>query len=198
MCSTRRTWCLMLVALLGIECSATGSYVWAHEVPETLVRPQESRIEPGDEITVTVRDQESLSGQVRVADDGYVVLPVLGAFQLSGQTTEAAEKAITDRLRGIVVSPQVRVVLAQRQPSAVGVLGEVRAPGQYELASGGGVLEALARAGGLTEFADDDGIFLLRRGDPPLRIRFDYRALVSGDVRGNAIKLRDGDMIVVE
>jgi polysaccharide export outer membrane protein len=155
-------------------------------------------IRSGDEVVVTVADQPSLSGPAQVTDDGNVVLPVVGAVPVAGQTIEAAERSISARLHRIVVSPQVRVVLAQQDAPAVGVLGEVRAPGYHELDANCGMLDALARSGGLTEFADLDGIFLLRRGDPPLRIRFTYRDLVAGEVKSNAIRLQDGDIVVVE
>jgi polysaccharide export outer membrane protein len=97
-----------------------------------------------------------------------------------------------------VVSPKVRVVFAQRGAPSVVVLGEVRVPGVFEFAPDAGLLQALGRAGGLTEFADHDGIYLLRRGNPPVLVRFDYDIVVAGDTRSNAIVLRDGDVIVVE
>lgn len=189
---------LLLVALCSAGCSSQGSYVWARDAPAAILRPAERTIRPGDEVVVSVRDQPSMSAKAQVTEDGFIVVPVIGAVEVQGQTTKGVEAAILARLRGIVVSPEVRVVLAQAEVPAVGVLGEVRTPGYHELNSSSGLLDALAKAGGLTEFADHDAIFLLRRGDPPLRVRFTYADLVNGEVKSNAIKLRDGDIVVVE
>ena len=189
---------LALAALLAVACSGAGTYVWAYDVPDDLLRPNPTVIRPGDKLVVTVKDQESLSGEVDVGEDGYAVLPIVGPLEASGKTLEEFEKFVSERLHKIVVSPNVRVVLAERRATVISVLGEVRTPGQYELPSGGGVFEALARAGGLTEFADRDRIFLLRKGDPPLRIRFDYEDLVCGDTRSHAVELRNGDRVIVE
>ena len=189
---------LALVALLGTACSGAGKYIWAYAVPDDLLRSQPTVIQPGDHLVVTVRDQESLSGAVPVGDDGYAVLPIVGPLEAAGKTLNEFEQAVATRLHKIVVSPNVRVVLAERRATVVSVLGEVRTPGQYELSTGGGVFEALARAGGLTEFADRDRIFLVRKGDPPLRIRFDYQDLVCGESRSHAVELRAGDRVIVE
>ena len=187
---------ILLIVIGG--CASSGGYVWARDAPESFLAPAQRSLQPGDQVMVAVTDQPSLSAESRVTEDGFVLLPVIGAVPVSGQNTEAAQAAIAARLRGIVVSPQVRVVLTARGAPSVGVLGEVRAPGYHEVDPDAGLLEALARAGGLTEFAAGDEIFLLRRGNPPLRIRFTYAELVSGEVKSNAIKLRDGDMIVVD
>jgi len=61
-----------------------------------------------------------------------------------------------------------------------------------------GVLSALAAAGGLTEFAGKEAIFVLRPGNPPKRVRFRYEALAHGEGRSGAFRLKDGDTVVVE
>lgn len=80
----------------------------------------------------------------------------------------------------------------------ISVLGEVARPGVFSLEPGAGVLEALASAGGATEFADRGRIFVLRRrGErPPLRIRFSWARLAEGG--GAAFALADGDVVMVE
>jgi polysaccharide export outer membrane protein len=77
------------------------------------------------------------------------------------------------------------------------VLGEVKTPGRYDLAEGEGVLHALARAGGLTEFADPDLVFVVR-SDASRRIRFRYGDLAVAEPASARFQLRNGDVVVVE
>jgi polysaccharide export outer membrane protein len=60
-----------------------------------------------------------------------------------------------------------------------------------------GVLQAIALAGGLTDYAKRDSIFVVRR-EPPQRIRFTFQGLTGGDVRATEFRLRAGDVVVVE
>ena len=77
------------------------------------------------------------------------------------------------------------------------VVEEVTHPGPFEVDRGEGVLQALGRAGGFTEFASKDGIYVLR-DKPTERVRFRYEDLVGGDERSLKFRLRDGDVVVVE
>ena len=75
-----------------------------------------------------------------------------------------------------------------------------RAPGIYSLEAGGGLLQALAAAGGFTTFARQD-LFVLRvskDADKPQRIRFDYQTLVRAEGKGPLFRLRPGDVVIVE
>jgi polysaccharide export outer membrane protein len=59
------------------------------------------------------------------------------------------------------------------------------------------VLQSLAAAGGFTEYADRDAIYVVRGAASP-RIRFTFSALVRGEGRAAAFRLRAGDVVVVE
>jgi polysaccharide export outer membrane protein len=76
----------------------------------------------------------------------------------------------------------------------------VNRPGSYVAEPGSGVLQALALGGGLTEFAHEDRLFVLRRavGGSPSRIRFTYEGLTQGAGKGAAFSLRSGDVVVAE
>jgi polysaccharide export outer membrane protein len=100
-------------------------------------------------------------------------------------------------LNGLVVDPHVAVSLAAVREPNVSVVGEVRTAGAYLLRPGEGVLEMIARAGGLSEFANRGKIFVLRRNDN-LRVRFDYDKLAHADGAAVKFMLQDGDVVVVE
>jgi polysaccharide export outer membrane protein len=139
-----------------------------------------------------------MSGEFEVRPGGEFVLPVAGKFRATGLTASALAAELQKRLTGILARPYVTVVIASRKAATVSVLGEVRQPGRYELRDGEGVLEALARAGGLTPFADEDAVFVVRRGPQSPRVRFRYSDLAAGVPSSLNYELIDGDVVVVE
>jgi protein involved in polysaccharide export with SLBB domain len=80
----------------------------------------------------------------------------------------------------------------------VTLLGEVNTRGAQTLEPPASILQALAQSGGLTEFADESEIFLLRRVPQFQRIRFTYKAIVNNESGAAMFPLRNGDVIVVE
>jgi polysaccharide export outer membrane protein len=91
----------------------------------------------------------------------------------------------------------VSIAVEQPQQINVSVVGEVKNGGTFQLEPGATVLHALASAGGLSEFAGDDKIYLVRKGAQQ-RIRFKYVDLRGGEPKSMAYTLHSGDVIVVE
>lgn len=186
---------LPLVAAFG--CALDGQYVWVDELPSGALKPSPYQIAAGDRLVVNVWNQPPLSGEVLVRPDGNITLPLVGDVQVAGATPEQAGEAVVRKLSGLVVEPHVAVSLAGTRAPTISVLGEVQQAGTFELRPGEGVLEVLARAGGLSEFARKDAIFVVRRSQG-LRVRFDYRRLAQASGAGVAFELQDGDVVVVE
>jgi protein involved in polysaccharide export with SLBB domain len=78
------------------------------------------------------------------------------------------------------------------------VLGEVKTPGRFTLNNNEGMLDLLARAGGLSMFANEDAIYVIQRANPGPRIRFRYSDLVAADPASLRFRLHDGDVVIVE
>lgn len=186
----------LLLAL--VRCATPGPYAWVQDLPEPDTLPPSTRFAVDDQVLVTVWNQPALSGPHRVRPDGMITIPLVGDVAVVGLTPDGAAAAIATALNGLVVDPKVTVELAASRPPLVTVVGEVRTPGRFELRAHEGVLELLAQGGGLTEFADRDGIFVLRRDAGVTRIRFRWQQLEQGDPRAVGFALRDGDVIVVE
>jgi polysaccharide export outer membrane protein len=185
---------LLLVSLLG--CGSTQPYVWVSEVGVNDARAPDT-LRPGDRIQVAVYGQDALSGEFEIRPSGSVILPVVGGTVAAGRTTEQVAADLAVRLQGAIASPRVTVIVATRRPAGISVLGEVRTPGRYELVDGEGVLHALARAGGLTEFANRDGVYVVRP-EASRRIRFRYADLTAAEPASARFQLRNGDVVVVE
>jgi polysaccharide export outer membrane protein len=186
--------CLFLLA----GCAPTGPYVWARDIPKQPGGSVSRILRPGDRLQVVVHGQETMSGEFEVRPGGEVILPVSGQFQAAGLSVRQLTDEVLKRLSGVLNTPHVTIVIASRRTIAVSVLGEVRTPGRYELTDSEGVVDALARAGGLTVFADDSAIFVVRRHPPGPRIRFRFSDLAGASASSLAFELTQGDIVVVE
>lgn len=192
---------LALLAILagsGWGCANLGQYVWADSLPESATHaPAEYQLASGDTIFVRVFNQEGLSGRVRIRPDGRVTLPFVNDVPAAGHTTEDLAKTIQTKLRDFINQPVVTVSLDEPAPMQVSVIGEVARPGVYPQERGQGLLRALAAAGGLTEFAHRDRIFLVR-STPAGRIRFTLDQLATPGTRSARFRLQPDDVIVVQ
>jgi polysaccharide biosynthesis/export protein len=178
---------------------APPDYIWVDDLMPTRITPVgEYTIGYGDAISVRVYNQDNMSARVRVRNDGKVSLPFLNDVEAAGKSPTQLAQDIQTRLREYIVNPMVTVVLEETRPLSISVLGEVIKPGVYPLESGAGVLQAIASAGGATDFARRDRVFVLRKMPEPMRIRFTYEALVSGQGKAAGFDLRPGDVVVVE
>ena len=194
------TLALMVMTLGG--CKTPAPYVWADSLPpQSAPEGKDYVIQAGDQLSVRVWGQDSMSARARVRPDGRISLPFLDDVQASGLTPSALGKRIQALLKEFVVNPVVTVSLEDLRAIAVSVIGEVVRPGQFQFEQGAGVLPALAAAGGMTPFADKDGIYVIRQrkaGGDPVRIRFTYQSLTGAQGRASSFRLQGGDVIVVE
>ncbi len=190
---------LALAANLACASVPDGGYVWVDEYrPRKAAAPNAGIIQAGDLLDIRVLGQEQLSAKVRVRPDGQVTLPFLNDLQAAGQTPKALSEVIEKRLKEYVNTPVVTVGVEQAPPAPVSVLGEVTKPGKFPFEPSLTVLDALALAGGMTEYAHKDRVYVLRGQPEPTRVRFDTRRLMRGEGRGLAFTLEPGDVVVVE
>jgi polysaccharide export outer membrane protein len=186
----------LLAAALG--CAGVGEYVWADVLPEAPANaPGEYRLSTGDLIFVRVFNQDPLSGRTRVRPDGQVTIPFVNDVPAAGRTPQELAKTMEARLLDFIKAPVVTVFLEELGPTQLSVIGEVARPGVYPLERGQGVLRALAAAGGLTEFAHKDRIFLVRAGSPG-RIRFTLEGLSKPGSRSARFRLQNDDVLIVQ
>ena len=190
---------LMLATVSGCSHSS-GAYVWVDQAQVPLSTAGAYTIGAGDVLSVQVWNQDRMSSRTRVRVDGNVSLPLIGDLPVAGRTVEQTARTIEQRLEEtkLVVGPRVTVLLEESHPLSVGVLGTVTRPGMYTLESGAGVAEALASAGGLTEFARKDHIYVVRRVPTTQRIRFTFDDIAQARGRAPTFRLQSGDVVVVE
>jgi polysaccharide export outer membrane protein len=196
------------------SCAGPGTFVWASQLPPDARGNEQSYvIRDGDVVNVRVFNQEALSTRAKVRSDGRIAMPVLGDVECRGRRPSALKGELEARLKDYVNAPSVTVSVEEFQPITVSVLGEVTKAGSYPLDPRASVAQVLASAGGLTDFANKDRIFVVRvpratsGGAPPkasataaspLRVRFTYEELSRGDAPSLGFVLQDGDLVVVE
>jgi len=166
--------------------------------PSSADMAKEYLIGPEDVLDVLVwKNCPDLCRTVPVRPDGKVSLPLVNDVQAAGLTPMELRQHLTAQLAEYLPTPEVSVIVREVHNFKVAVVGSVKMPGDYEIKSQATVLELIARAQGLTEFANRDKIVVLRQnGTKTDRIKFNYRKVAEGNDEDN-IFVRAGDIIVV-
>jgi polysaccharide export outer membrane protein len=164
----------------------------------TVDMAKEYLIGPEDVLDVLVwKNCPDLCRTVPVRPDGKVSLPLVNDVQAAGLSPMELRRQLTEHLSEFLPTPEVSVIVREVHNFKVAVVGAVKMPGDYELKSPATVLELLARAQGLNEFADRNRIVVLRQnGSTTTRIPFNYRKVAEGHDQDN-FYVRAGDIIVV-
>lgn len=153
---------------------------------------------PEDVLEISVWKEKDLQREVLVRPDGWLTFPLVGNINASGKTAYQLEQEIRQRLRKYIPDPVVTVSVVKIQGLKVFVTGRVAKPGEYMVGRYVDVLQALTLAGGLTPFAKESQIKVLRKeGNKEVVIPFDYSEVKRGRRLEQNIKLRSGDVIVV-
>jgi polysaccharide export outer membrane protein len=162
-----------------------------------LDNAKDYKIGPEDLLDISVWKNPELSRTVPVRPDGKVSLPLVNDIQAAGLTPSDLRQQLTQKLAEYIPTPEVAVIVREVHSVKVAVVGSVKTPGRYELKSPATVLELLALAQGLTDFASRDRIVVLRQTNGvTTRIPFNYRKVAAGDEQANLV-VQPGDIIVV-
>lgn len=180
----------------------TGSGRTTLERPDTRVTPMVGanyRIGANDVLTVNVWHEPEVSRNVPVRPDGKISLPLLGDVQAAGLTPTELQNELDARFSKYLTNPDVSVIVAEIRSQRINVLGQVYRPGTYALIPPMGVLDAIATAGGLREFAKPGKIYVLRilPNGQEERLKFEYKNVLKGKRGSKDIMLQTRDTVVV-
>lgn len=160
--------------------------------------PSDYVIGPEDVLGVVFWRESEVSGDVTVRPDGRITIPVLGDIEAAGLRPDELQRQITAAAAKYFTDPNVAVVVRTINSRKVFVTGRVASPGAYDLRGPLTVLQALALAGGLTEFADAKNLAILRVKDGKTQtFKFNYRDVSKGKNLDQNIVLYPGDTILV-
>ncbi len=155
------------------------------------------RIGPEDVLSIVVLDHPDYTRTVPVRPDGKISLPVVNDVMAAGLTPAELRLVLMKGLERYIKAEilEVSVIVTEVNSVKVAVLGQVRTPIRFVLRSRATVLDALAMAGGLTEFAKRDRIQVMRTDGSVLIVDLDkFFDRTAPSVNH---MLRPGDIIIV-
>jgi polysaccharide export outer membrane protein len=187
-----------LVVALG-ACAGPGQFIWISDLPASAIgEGSEYTIRDGDTLEVRVYGQDQLTTHARVRSDGRIAMLFVGDVDVRGKHPSALKTELEARLKDYVNGPVVSVNVVESQLITVSVLGEVGRAGVFPVDPRVTLAQILALAGGLTDYATRDRIFVVRAAPTPMRVRFKYNDVSRGEARTAAFALHQGDLVVVE
>ena len=164
----------------------------------TTVFARTDVVSPGTVLKITVYEHDDLTSVVQVAEDGTVVLPLIGKVQVNGMTIPQVTTKITAELAdGYINRPQVNVFVQNFRNRKVTVLGEVNRPGLQEFSGQTTLLEIISAAGGLTADAGDTVSIKRIEDNKEKVIEVDLKSLVAGGDLSQNLLVKENDSIYV-
>lgn len=156
------------------------------------------QIGPEDILEISVWKNPELSKTVSVRLDGKISLPLIGDVQAAGLTPGELRDGIVERLKEYQAAAVVSVIVQEIRSYKVYMIGEVKTPGTYVLKSRTTMLQAIALAGGFTQYASKNSMTLVRRkeggGEEKIKVRFDD---LLSDKKDGSVILKPGDTVFV-
>jgi polysaccharide export outer membrane protein len=203
---------LPFLALVGVVVNTAAAQDARSQRPGTTDKPAASapvgtsgsatadyRLMAGDKLRIEVYKDTQLSQQLQVRPDGKITLPLVGDIVAAGKTSMQLRDTISTALEEYITSPVVTVIVTETAPQLVYVNGEVNRPGAFPLTGPLSVIQAIALAGGFTDFADKDDVLITRNtASGTQRIRFDYKAALKDSYKGQPPLLQPGDTVIVK
>lgn len=180
--------------------SVTNSAAMTTGLPDTRSTPAplQYTIGSGDVLNVQVWKEKELSQMAVVRPDGKISLPLLGELQVNGKEPSQVEEIIQTRLQAMLVQPRVTVTVAEIHSRMVYITGEIARPGAYPLNTPITVLQLIAQAGGLTEFASRKHIQIIRANNSKSDERMlSYKAMMQSKDGSRNLTLNPGDTVVI-
>jgi polysaccharide export outer membrane protein len=177
--------------------SAPGTSKPATTEVTAIAVPDSYVIGASDVVAVSVLKEPTLSSSLLVRPDGMISMPLLGDIKAAGKTPLQLADEVTTKLKKYIQDPNVTIILNQMNSKKVYLIGEVGRTGPMELTPGMTLLQAIATAGGISQYANAKKMYILRtEGGKQQKIHVEYKQALRGDSSLN-LALNPGDTIVV-
>lgn len=157
------------------------------------------RLNPGDILEIALWKEEGLQREVLVLPDGKITFPLAGHIRAAGRSPKELQDVLFQRMKKFFSDPVITVSVKQVAGNRIYVIGQVKRPGHFQANGQIDVMQALSLAGGLTTFAADGDIKILRRDAKGRQraIDFDYAEVSKGGSLKSNVVLKSGDVVVV-
>jgi polysaccharide export outer membrane protein len=160
--------------------------------------PEGYVIGAADVLSIVFWRDKDISGDVTVRPDGKISLPLLNEVQALGQTPEQLRAALVAAAGKFIEDPSATVIVKEIHSRNVFITGSVAKPGTYPLGREMTVLQLIASAGGLLEYADSENITIIGTENGKTQYRkFSYNDVVKRQRGEQNVLLKPGDTVVV-
>jgi polysaccharide export outer membrane protein len=167
-------------------------------VPAGVTPPADYVIGADDQLSVIFWRETNMSADVTVRPDGKISLPLINDIQASGLTPDQLRVSLTEAASKYIEDPTVTVVVKAINSRRVFITGQVGRPGPYPLTAPTTVLQLLALAGGVAEYAKSDQIQIMRtENGKTTNHRFNYKDVIKGKKLEQNMLLKPGDTVIV-
>jgi polysaccharide export outer membrane protein len=167
-------------------------------VPAGVTTPPGYVIGSDDQLAIVFWREKDLSTETSVRPDGKISIPLLNDIEAAGLTPEQLRAKISEAANKFVEDPTVTVVVKQINSRKVFITGQVGKPGPYPLAGPTTVLQLIATAGGVNEYADSEHIVVVRNENgKTTSIEFNYKDVSHRKKLQTNIELKPGDTVIV-
>jgi polysaccharide biosynthesis/export protein len=186
-------------ALAATTAASAPTAAAAAAVPVRSAAPSGYVIGVDDVLSILFwRDKDLSAPEITVRPDGKVTLPLLNDVQAAGLTPEQLRDIVLDAARKYIEDPNPTVIVKEIKSRKVFITGQVEKPGPYPLNGSVTVLQLIATAGGLRDFADGKNISVIRvREGKQSVFEFNYQELLKKRYLSQNIELAPGDTVVV-
>jgi polysaccharide biosynthesis/export protein len=151
-----------------------------------------------DVLSVVFWREPDMSAEVVVRPDGKISLPLLNDVEATGLTPDQLRAHLAEQARKFIAEPSVSVVVKQIHSRKVFITGNVERPGPYGIGSSMTVLQLIALAGGLREYADSKHIVITRTDNgKSISVPFNYNDISKRKNLQQNIELKPGDVVIV-
>jgi polysaccharide export outer membrane protein len=162
-----------------------------------IATPTDYVIGPDDVLGIVFWRDADMTGDVTVRPDGLITLPLLKDIKAAGLTPAQLAEQVQKAATQFIEDPNVTVVVRQINSRNVFIMGQVSRPGSYAVSGQMTVLQLIAIAGGLTEFADGKAMIMRTEGGKQKPYEFNYNDVSKGKKLEQNIVLKPGDTVTV-
>jgi len=168
-------------------------------LPAGVATPPDYVIGAEDVLSIVFWKDKDMTSDVTVRPDGQITVPLLNDIRAAGLTPQQLRETLTAAAAKYVAEPNVSVVVKAINSRKVHIIGMVSKPGPYPLTGPTTVLQILATAGGVHEFAKSKDIKILRTDEKGVQValKFNYKDVMNGKNLKQNIELKPGDTIIV-
>ncbi|MEA3499743.1 MAG: polysaccharide biosynthesis/export family protein, partial [Candidatus Marinimicrobia bacterium] len=128
-------------------------------------------IQRGDRLTIEVMEHPEFSKRVQVLPDGTIEYPILGKIKTEGMTVNILKSVIKSNLLPYVPSPIVSIYVSEIYGEKINIIGYINSPGNYQIYKPIGIVDAIAKAGGIVNMRRVKYVKIIRKNGSVINIK---------------------------